>query len=329
MKIAIYAIAKNEEQFVDRFMDSVNDADKVVVCDTGSNDKTKELLEKRGAEVHDIQVMPFRFDLARNMALEFVKDCDIAIALDLDEVMVDGWRDKVEKAWKKGTTLLRYKMVYDWQDKEQTIPGLVVWGVKIHCPNTYVWIDPIHENIKPVNKEKEALINEHLIVHHPDPSREERNTRIEIMKKWVEDEPDNERASYVLGREFYNTNQTKEAKKELKRFLQLSKAYDGFSEYTRSSACRMIAQSIMTEKGDPNEMMTWFLRGLGEFPAQRENWMWTAYGWLLCRDYDQAYATCQRGLKITDDKPSVVKESRCWGKYAEELFDIIKKKRDE
>jgi len=35
MKIYIYAIAKNEEKFAKRFMDSVKDADKVIVCDTG------------------------------------------------------------------------------------------------------------------------------------------------------------------------------------------------------------------------------------------------------------------------------------------------------
>ena len=35
-KICVYAISKNEEKFVDRWMDSVSEADLVIVVDTGS-----------------------------------------------------------------------------------------------------------------------------------------------------------------------------------------------------------------------------------------------------------------------------------------------------
>ncbi len=42
MKIAVYAISKNEEQFVQRFCDSAQDADLILIADTGSTDKTVE-----------------------------------------------------------------------------------------------------------------------------------------------------------------------------------------------------------------------------------------------------------------------------------------------
>ena len=51
MKICVYAIAKNEEQFVDRWMDSMREADWVCVLDTGSTDRTVEKLADRGAVV--------------------------------------------------------------------------------------------------------------------------------------------------------------------------------------------------------------------------------------------------------------------------------------
>ena len=35
-KIAVYAICKNESKFVDRWYESVKDADEIVVVDTGS-----------------------------------------------------------------------------------------------------------------------------------------------------------------------------------------------------------------------------------------------------------------------------------------------------
>ena len=41
-KICVYAIAKNEIKFVDRFFNSVKEADYVCVLDTGSTDGTFE-----------------------------------------------------------------------------------------------------------------------------------------------------------------------------------------------------------------------------------------------------------------------------------------------
>ena len=46
-KICVYAIAKNEEQFVDRWVDSMSEADVIVVLDTGSTDRTVEKLKAR------------------------------------------------------------------------------------------------------------------------------------------------------------------------------------------------------------------------------------------------------------------------------------------
>ena len=64
MRIAVYAICKNESQFVDRWMDSMSEADQVVVLDTGSTDDTVERLKKRGAQVTVELISPWRFDVA-------------------------------------------------------------------------------------------------------------------------------------------------------------------------------------------------------------------------------------------------------------------------
>ena len=44
-KIVVYAIAKNESKFVERWYDSVKEADYVCVLDTGSTDNTFEKLK--------------------------------------------------------------------------------------------------------------------------------------------------------------------------------------------------------------------------------------------------------------------------------------------
>jgi len=65
-KVCVYAICKNEEQFVDRWMDSMSEADQVVVLDTGSEYRTVERLRARGAEGAVEEISPWRFDTARN-----------------------------------------------------------------------------------------------------------------------------------------------------------------------------------------------------------------------------------------------------------------------
>ena len=98
-KVCVYAICKNEEKFADRWMDSMGEADLVVVLDTGSEDGTAERLRARGAQVTVEQILPWRFDAARNRSLELVpEDVDPCVCPDLDEVFRPGWREALEQA---------------------------------------------------------------------------------------------------------------------------------------------------------------------------------------------------------------------------------------
>ena len=118
MKIAVYAIAKNEEKFVDRWYNSMKEADEIFVCDTGSEDNTAEKLERLGAKVKRINIEPWRFDRARNESLEFVdEDVDICVCTDLDEVFSKGWRRELEKHWNSEATRASYNYIWDFDEK--------------------------------------------------------------------------------------------------------------------------------------------------------------------------------------------------------------------
>jgi glycosyltransferase involved in cell wall biosynthesis len=53
-KICVYAICKNESQFVDKWLESMSEADYIVVLDTGSDDETYNLL-KNDSRVYRIE----------------------------------------------------------------------------------------------------------------------------------------------------------------------------------------------------------------------------------------------------------------------------------
>ena len=69
MKVAVYAICKNESKFAERWMASMSEADEIVVLDTGSADDTAEKLRALGAAVTVEAITPWRFDAARNRSL--------------------------------------------------------------------------------------------------------------------------------------------------------------------------------------------------------------------------------------------------------------------
>lgn len=85
MKVVVYAICKNEKPFAERWVKSMAEADEIVVLDTGSEDGTVQKLRELGVKVAEEQIIPWRFDKARNKSLELVpEDADICVCTDLD-----------------------------------------------------------------------------------------------------------------------------------------------------------------------------------------------------------------------------------------------------
>ena len=95
MKVAVYTIALNEDKHVARWYESSAEADYHLIADTGSTDDTVKIATELGINVIHVRSVPFRFDDARNASLMALPDdIDYCVALDMDEVMRPGWRDR-------------------------------------------------------------------------------------------------------------------------------------------------------------------------------------------------------------------------------------------
>ena len=173
MKVVVYAICKNEAQFVDRWMDSMGEADQVVVLDTGSEDDTVERLRARGALAEVEVISPWRFDVARNRSMELVpEDADICVCTDLDEVFHPGWRARLEEAWLPEAGQATYR--YTWSFNPDGSEGVTFWYEKAHARHGYQWVHPVHEVLKwmGTGRPGPTVVAEGVqLDHHPDPSK--------------------------------------------------------------------------------------------------------------------------------------------------------------
>ena len=64
-KVCVYAICKNEEKFIEKWYNSIKEADYIYVLDTGSNDNSVKKFKELGIKVKKKIINPWRFDIAR------------------------------------------------------------------------------------------------------------------------------------------------------------------------------------------------------------------------------------------------------------------------
>ena len=135
MKIAVYAIALNEEHNLDAFLANTKDADEVVLCDSGGTNY---------AFGYRISVNPWDFSIARNTALALVSwDVDLCIRLDLDERLPDNWRTKLEELWPFDQLWYTYQFSpsFSYQYNVHVHPRHGVWWEGIDH-ETLFWDNP-------------------------------------------------------------------------------------------------------------------------------------------------------------------------------------------
>ena len=262
--VCVYAICKNEEQFVERWMDSMSEADRVVVLDTGSEDRTVERLRSRGAEVTVERIVPWRFDAARNRSLELVpEDTDICVCTDLDEVFHPDWREELERIWIPGAGQASYR--YTWSFNPDGSEGVTFWYEKIHARQGYRWVHPVHEVLRWEGQGRPGpMVQSELIQldHHPDPAKS-RGQYLPLLELSVEEEPEDDRNVHYLGREYMYRGRWDDCIRTLKHHLSMPTAV---WRDERAASMRYIAKACW-QKGEISQARNWYLRASTLPPA--------------------------------------------------------------
>ena len=314
-KVCVYAISKNEEKFVDRWMDAVCEADEVIVADTGSEDDTAERLRARGAKVYEEKISPWRFDTARNLALSHVpEDADICVSNDLDEVFEEGWRERLENSWTPECTRARY--LFTWSYNHDGTPAKQYPMEKIHRRKDFKWVHAVHEVLDYTGSEPEKTVwvNGMVLNHYPDTSKP-RSSYLPLLELAAQENPQDDRNMFWLGREYMYYGKYDQCIETLRKHLELPSA---LWDEERSASCRFIA-SAYKEKGDLGEARRWLYRSLGECPRTREPYMHMARLGYELKDWALVYCMVDNALRINEKSGSYLMEPDTWG-Y--QLYDL-------
>ena len=319
MKVAVYTICKNESQFVDRFMACIkNEADVVVVTDTGSTDDTVEKLRAHGATVYETVVNPWRFDVARNISLANVpEDVDICVCIDLDEVLTPGWKQAIVEAFEKDPEAVRLRYPYIWSTLPDGSPGLTYWYEKIHTRHGWKWVCPVHEILKYEKEDVQTYTDKFKLYHFPDPTKS-RSSYLPLLELGCQEDPENDRNSHYLGREYMFYKQYDKAIVELKRHLSLKSAtWDA----ERSASMRYIARCYMFNEEHDNAI-AWGLRAVAECSTQREPWVELGKIYYFKQDWSGCYFAMKHALAIKEKPMSYVCEPDSWGVAPHDIISI-------
>lgn len=234
--ISLCMIVKNEERVLARCLNSaLRAADEIIIVDTGSTDKTKQIASKYSNRIFDFEWCD-DFSAARNFAFSKAEQ-DYVLWLDADDVILPTELEKLidlKRHTEKGVNAfyMRYNTAFDelgnptfWFYRERLIKNNagLKWQGRVHeaiaCPQPveYCNIAVTHKSVKTEYSNRNLLIYE---------------------KQLALGEPFSPRDEFYYGRELFYNKHYEKAISVIEKFLKSGRGW----EENNIEACRVCAQ---------------------------------------------------------------------------------------
>lgn len=308
MKIAVYAIALNERKHIERWYASAREADLVIMADTGSTDDSIEYAISLGVQVVPISVDPWRFDVAKNMALDLVpKNYDVAVSLDMDEALLPGWREKLEASWTSDATILNHRYrnnANPWQ-----------WHSKIHNRKHCKWIGAVHETLQWSIPEKQ-LWNGDIYLDEQQDTSKSRASYINLLHLKIDEGDRDWKTFYFLANEYASRGDISSA------IEQRVNAYEYCVDapVSRAYVAKHIANNYL-QLHDNEKAEHWFIRSIQD-SNERESWYSYARYLYQTAQWDRALEAAQRCLEVTQRRDGYTYDEQAWSWAPHDLAAI-------
>jgi len=300
MKIAVYTIALNEEKHVERWYNSVKDADYILIADTGSTDRTVEIAKSLGITVYNISIKPWRFDVARNTALSLLPDdIDLCVSLDMDETISEGWREILEK-----TTGNQITYVFDNYHKQHSMVNN-----KIHSRHGYVWKFIMHEGIVQDRTEPDIEFAYGLEVYHLPDTEKPRSQYLDLIKAALDETRDITRYYKYYTDALVSLERYEEAETW---YLEMMKV-PGFSDTDKSHIYKVLADIV------PERRYKYLAECLKHSRERREPYYYLAEYYVEKEIWGLAKMYVEMAIRHTLPKPDIFNNPKVWKGAVEEL----------
>ncbi|MFC5449153.1 glycosyltransferase [Paenibacillus aestuarii] len=262
ISISLCMIVKNEEDTIERCLNSVGDlVDEIVIVDTGSTDQTKSIVRKYTKHIYDF-VWVDDFAMARNYAFNQASK-DYIFWLDADDILKE--KDRVSFAALKETldpsvdsVTMCYHLAFDEF-------GEVAFSCRrnrlVKRSNRFQWIGSVHEYLEVWG----SILNSDVAVTHNSTHHDnDRNLRI-YENRLSKGEQFSPRDMYYFANELMDHGRTEEAICCYEKFLTSGK---GWVE-DNISACGKLAD-LFHKLGDQQNELRSSLRSFEFGPPRAE-----------------------------------------------------------
>ncbi len=215
--ISLCIIVKNEEMCIARCLDSAAElVDEIIVVDTGSTDRTVEIVSNYTSKVYSY---PWKDDFSDARNYSFSKaSMDYCMWMDADDILEDTQKEKFLQLKESLTpetdiVMMKYNTSFD----EAGMPSFSYYRERWIRNNAgYHWVGAVHEVIPP----KGSILYSDIAISHRKMKAGDTDRNLRIYQKMLAEGKSLEpRQQYYYGRELYYHKQYKEAVSVLEQFL--------------------------------------------------------------------------------------------------------------
>ena len=327
-KVCVYAITKNEEQFVERWYRSMKFADFVVVMDTGSTDNTLELLKQQSNGnlryyntkkywtdghlfIYSKEIKPWSFGKARQACLELCpRSANIYVSTDFDEYFDnDNWVDVLKKKWQPNHERGVYK--YSWSHHEDGSSARIFHYNKIHNRNWF-WKYPVHELLCSTERGTEGysqenacyLFNEIHLHHFPDKNKP-RTQYLPLLEQRAKEDPNDYYGLIYLAHEY---TYRKMYEKSIETLNEILRRFDDRMSSIEKASCYLFigdGYRVMYNETNDEDLKKKYLSlstssyfiSISIEKTYREPYIGLGKFYLDSKEYDKSIFYVKEGLK--------------------------------